>query len=384
MQIDQSAERKQVFEEAWRTMKYRYYDANMHGVDWAALKDTYESLLPHVADVDELHNVVMMMIGKLNSSHTGISGGGVLPGQPPPERVQTRYPGFDMEQGASGYFKVSHIYRKGPADHDYTRLHVGDFILSVNGKDLKSDDNYWQYFNALPGRRFEFVVNSKPQTDGSWSLSLDPISQTQQDQLEYERWVDDHKEMVAKLSKGDIGYLHIKEMNAAALQKFERDLLENQDKKALIIDERFNGGGGIDQELLAILNQRKKYQTTRGRDSVDIPRPSQGYFGPMVVLQNERSASDAEMFPQGFRELGLGKVIGVPTYGAVIGTGSYRLLDGSTIRTPEYGVFSADGRDLENYGVPPDVFADNTPPDFTSKRDRQIEKAIEVLQAEMK
>jgi len=353
-------------------------------VDWAVLKDTYESLLPHVADVDELHNVIMMMIGKLNSSHTGISGGGLLPGQPPPERVQTRYPGFDMEPDASGYFKVSHIYRKGPADHDYIRLRVGDYVLSVDGKELKSTDNYWQAFNALPGRKFEFLVNSKPQLEGAWNLSLDPVSQSQQDDLEYNRWVDERKAMVDKLTKGEIGYLHIKEMNAAALQKFERDLLESQDKKALIIDERFNAGGGIDQELLAILNQRKKYQTTRGRDSVELPRPSQGYFGPMVVLQNERSASDAEMFPEGFRELGLGKVIGVPTYGAVIGTGSYRLLDGSTIRTPEFGVFSADGRDLENYGVPPDVFADNTPADFMAGHDRQIEKAVEVLQAEMK
>jgi tricorn protease len=213
---------------------------------------------------------------------------------------------------------------------------------------------------------------------------MDPISQTQQDNLEYDRWADQRKAMVDKLSGGQIGYLHIREMNAAALRKFQRDLLENQDKKALIIDERFNGGGGIDQELLQILNQRKKYQVTRGRDSVDVPRPSEAYFGPMVVLQNERSASDAEMFPEGFRALGLGKVIGVPTYGAVIGADSYRLLDGSQLRTPEFGVFSADGRDLENYGVPPDVYADNTPADFLAGHDRQIEKAIEVLQSEMK
>ena len=384
MQIDEEAERKQVFEEAWRAMKYRYYDPEMHGVNWTAQKDIYESLLPHVADVDELHTVIMMMIGKLNSSHTGISGGGVLPGQQPPERVQTRYPGFDMEADPSGFFKVSYIYHKGPADHDYTRLHVGDFILAINGKDLKSGDNYWQDFNALPGRKFEFTVNSKPDKDGAWSVSLDPVNQTQQDNLAYDRWVDRRKTMVEKLSNGQIGYLHIRAMNAAGLQRFERDLLENQDKKALIIDERFNGGGGIDQELLQILNQRKKYQTIRGRDSVDLPRPIQAYFGPMVVLQNERSASDAEMFPEGFRALGLGKVIGVPTYGAVIGTNDYRLLDGSRVRTPEVGVFAQDGRDLENYGVPPDIFADNTPADFLAGHDRQIEKAIEVLQAEMK
>ena len=384
MQIDEAAERQQVFEEAWRTMKYRFYDPAMHGVDWAGLKDSYESLLPNIADTDELHVLIMDMIGKLNASHTGITGGGVLPGQPRPEGVQTRYPGFELEPDASGYYKVAYIYRKGPADHDYVRLHVGDYILSVGGKDLKAPDNYWQDFNVLQGRKFEFTVNLKPQTEGAWELSLEPINQAAQDNLEYDRWVETRKAMVEKISGGQIGYLHIEAMDAPSLQKFERDLLESQDKKALIIDERFNGGGGIDQELLEILNQRKKYQTTRGRDSVDVPRPVQGYFGPMVVLQNERSASDAEMFPDGFRALGLGKVIGVPTYGAVIGTGSYRLLDGSSLRTPEFGVYSAKGQNLENYGVPPDVYVDNTPADFLEGHDRQVEKAVEVLKAEMK
>src|SRR5205807_4528300 len=134
----------------------------------------------------------------------------------------------------------------------------------------------------------------------------------------YERWVETRKAMVNKLGAGDIGYLHIRAMNAPSFQKFQRDLLDNIGKKALIIDERFNGGGGIDQELLEILNQRVKYESWRGRDSVEVPRPVQAFFGPMAVLQNERSASDAEMFPAGFRALGLGKVIGVPTMGAVI------------------------------------------------------------------
>jgi len=108
------------------------------------------------------------------------------------------------------------------------------------------------------------------------------------------------------------------------------------------------------------------------------------FFGPMAVLQNERSASDAEMFPDGFRALGLGKVIGVPTMGAVIGTGSFTLLDGSALRTPGAGVFNANGVNMENYGVPPDVFVDNLPGDFLTGNDRQVEKAIEVLKAEIK
>jgi tricorn protease len=382
LEVDEVAERRQVFEEAWRVMKFRFYDPYMHGVNWAAAKDTYEPLLPHVADSEELHTVIMQMIGELNASHTGISGSGRRgEGE---ERIQTRYPGFDLEPDASGYYKISHVYKKGPADHDYVKLAAGNFVLAVNGKDLKTTDNYWKLFNLLPGKKFEFKVNSKPEMDGAWTVNLEPLNSTAQSNLEYERWVDNRKTMVEKISNGDIGYLHIKAMDTASLRKFERDLMDNLDKKALIIDERFNGGGGIDQELLAILNQRVKYQSYRRRDSIDVPRPVRAFYGPMVVLQNERSASDAEMFPDGFRTLGLGKVIGVPTYGAVIGTGAYQLLDGSSIRTPGVGVYTARGENMENYGVQPDVLIDNTPEDFLAGHDRQIEKAVEVLRAEMK
>ncbi len=385
MEIDIPAERRQVFEEAWRVMKNRFYDAKMHGADWAGDKDKYESLLPYIADTEELHNVIMEMIGDMNASHTGISAGGVIPGRAAQdERVQTRYPGFEMEPDASGYFKVSYIYRKGPADHDYVKLAVGDYVLGVNDKPLKTDQNYWKWFNILPGRKFDFLVNSKPSTDGAWTVSLDPLTATAMSDLRYDRWVEDRKAMVKAMSGGQIGYLHIKAMDAPSLAKFQLELAENQDKKALIIDERFNGGGGIDQELMEILGQRVPYQTTRNRDSLDVKRPGLAYFGPLAVLQNERSASDAEMFPAAIKELKLGKVIGVPTMGAVIGTGSFTLMDGSVLRTPGSGVYIASGQNMENYGVPPDVYVDNTPADFLSGHDRQIEKAVETLKAEMK
>ena len=193
----------------------------------------------------------------------------------------------------------------------------------------------------------------------------------------------DRRALVEKLSGGEVGYLHIRQMNEPSLRQFERDLAALGTKKALIIDQRFNPGGGIDQELLEILGQRQ-YQYTRQRDSVEVKRPLRGFFGPKVVMENERSTSDAEVFPDGFRTLGLGKVVGVTTYGAVIGTGSYSLMDGSTIRTPGSGLWNVNGTNLENYGVPPDVYVDNTPEDFLKGRDAQIEKAVEVLKEEMK
>jgi tricorn protease len=289
-----------------------------------------------------------------------------------------------MEPDASGYYKVESIYRKGPADHEYMKIANGNYVLAVNGRELKTKDNYWQVFNVLPGHKLEFLLNTKAATDGAWTLTVDPLTGAAQSNLEYALWVENRKMMVDKITGGEIGYLHIKAMDAPSLEKFQEDLIDNRGKKALIIDQRFNGGGGIDQELLQILNQRKQYQLTRGRDSLDVPRPVQAFYGPMVVLQNERSASDAEMFPDGFRRLGLGKLVGLPTMGAVIGTGAYTLLDGSQLRTPGAGVYTSAGENLENFGVQPDVWVDNGPADFLSGHDRQVEKAIEVLKGQLK
>ena len=379
IEVDRKALRREVFNEGWRIMKNRFYDAKMHGADWNAAKAAYEPLLDYLVDQEELHSVMMMMIGELNASHTGVSGGPADAGRSP---AQTRYPGFDLVADSSGYYRVGHIYKNGPADHDYLKIHPGDHIISIDDHELKTTENYWKYFTLAPGRKFHFMLNNKPAKEGAWEVTIEPINNTAFGNLQYAKWVNDRREMVNKLTNGEIGYLHIRAMDAPSLRQFERDLAANRTKKALIIDQRFNGGGGIDQELLAILSGRK-YQFAVSRDSeMQIPRP-QNFYGPMVVMQNERSASDAEMFPQGFKDLGLGKVIGVPTMAAVIGTGSYTLLDGSSIRTPGSGIWTARGENMENFGVQPDVHVDNTPNDFVKGRDMQIEKAIEVLRADL-
>jgi tricorn protease len=329
-----------------------------------------------------MHEIVRMMIGELNASHTGISAGGG-PGGPGGDSIKTRYPGFEIEPDSSGYYKVKHVYKNGPADNDYTTIAVGNFILEVNGQPLRSGENYWKHYNLAPGRKMEFTVNSKPAPDGAWSIKVTPVTGQAHGTLQYQKWVAERRALVEKLSNGEIGYLHIRSMNQPSLRQFERDLADNHGKKALIIDQRFNPGGNIDQELLQILGQGQ-YQYTRVRDSVYNTRPARGFFGPMVVMQNERSTSDAEVFPDGFRTLKMGKTVGVTTYGAVIGTGAYQLMDGSTIRTPGSGLWNVAGQNLENYGVPPDVYVDNTPADFLSGRDAQIEKAVEVLKDDLR
>ncbi|HVH58372.1 MAG TPA: S41 family peptidase [Vicinamibacterales bacterium] len=379
LEIDRRALRAQVFNEGWRIMKNRFYDAKMHGADWNAAKKEYEPLLQYLTDTEELHTIMMMMIGELNASHTGVSGGG---GGNDIQRPTTRHPGFDVIPDASGYYKVGRIYKDGPADRDFFKISEGNYIIALDDRELKTSDNYWQRFTVAAGSKFHFLINDKPSKEGAWEVTITPVAGGALTDLMYRRWVDDRRDTVTKLSNGEIGYLHIRAMDAPSLRQFQLDLAANRTKKALVIDQRFNGGGGIDQELLGILAGRQ-YQYTVGRDQgYQQPRP-QNFYGPMVVMQNERSASDAEMFPAGFKALGLGKVIGVPTMGAVIGTGSYTLLDGSTIRTPGSGVWTVTGENMENYGVPPDVYIDNTPAAFVAGHDLQIEKAVEVLKAEM-
>jgi tricorn protease len=378
MEVDEHVERKQIFEEAWRTLKYRFYDAKMNGVDWAHYKQVYETLLDDVGDRQELQNVTLQMIGELNASHTGMSGGG----EANREAMQTRYPGFEIVPDPSGFYKVTTIYKGGPADRDFAKIASGNFIISVNGVALHSGDNYWKLYAMAPGRKFEFMVNSRPAADGAWSVRITPVATAANTTLQYEKWVADRKAMVEKMSNGEIGYLHIRAMNAPSLAQFERDLADNHFKKALIIDQRFNGGGGIDQELLAILEQHQ-YQYTRGRDSTYVTRPERGFFGPIVVMENERSFSDAEVFPDGIRRLGLGKTVGTNSNSSVIGTGAYRLIDGEMVRTPGTGLWDVEGYNLENYGVPADFWVDNTPPDDLTGKDAQLEKAIEVLKQEL-
>jgi tricorn protease len=378
LEVDRKAMRAQIFNEGWRIMKNRFYDADMHGTPWREMQSMYEPLLDYLVDEEELHTVMMLMIGRLNASHTGVSG-------PPGNNrgaAQTRYPGFDLVADPSGYYKVGRLYKDGPADKDYLKIAEGHFIIALDDRELKTSENYWRRFTYPLGQKFHFLLNDKPARTGAWEVTITPVTGQAFADLQYERWVADRGAIVAKASNGEIGYLHIRAMNAPSLRKFQLDLAANRTKKALVIDQRFNGGGGIDQELLAILSGRR-YQYTRGRDAgFEQPRP-QNFYGPMVVMQNERSASDAEMFPAGFKALGLGKTVGVPTTGAVIGTGSYTLLDGSTIRTPGTGVWTADGINMENYGVPPDVLIDNTPADFFSGRDAQLEKAVEVLKEQL-
>ncbi|MFO0954497.1 MAG: S41 family peptidase [Isosphaeraceae bacterium] len=390
VKVEKPKEWEEMFDDAWRTMKYRFYDPKMHGKDWDAMRAKYRPVVAFVGDRPELMNVINEMIGEVKASHTGAAAGATATaGRGGPRgaggpSTGTKHLGIDLAPDeASGKYRVAHVYEDGPADKDWIKVSKGDYLIAVDGKPVKAGDDYWKLLGRRLNRKVELTLNSKPEADGAWKVKYEPISMSAFGDLRYERWVKERRALVDKLTDGRVGYLHIKAMDQPSLARFKKELAEYRHKDGLVIDERWNGGGNIEQELLAILVQRP-YQVWQPRGTEPTSRPFAGYFGPKVVLQNWRSASNAEMFPAGFRALGLGKVVGTQTMGAVIGTGSYRLIDGSTVRTPGVGVFLADEArtNMENTGVKPDVYVENTPEDNLAGRDRQLETAAqEVLKS---
>src|SRR5262249_21793674 len=202
LEVDHKALRAQVFNEGWRIMKNRFYDAKMHGANWAAVREMYAPLLDSLVDEEELHTLMMMMIGQLNASHTGVTGGP----NPVSNTVQTRFPGFTLAADPSGFYKVAHLFKDGPADHDYLKIKEGDFIVALHGHDLKASENYWRYLTITSGSKFHFLVNDKPAKDGAWDVTIAPVAGSAFVDLQYAKWVDDRRETVTKLSNGDIGY----------------------------------------------------------------------------------------------------------------------------------------------------------------------------------
>ena len=377
IEVNERAERRQIFDEVWRALRDGFYDEKMHGFDWGKIGEEYRGMLDYVVDKEDLAYVINEMLGEINASHMGYYSGAMRGG------AETRYPGIEIkEDQATNLYRVSYIYPEGPADKDFIDLKEGDYILEINGRSLKAGDSLDDIMTNPLNKKIILTVNSEPLKEGARKVRLPHIDFSSQESLWYEDWIRKNRKRAEEMSAGQVGYLHIKAMNSQSLERFKRDLKLNRDKKALIIDVRYNGGGNIEQELLDILD-RRLYQRWIPRDIGEEFRPHEGFFGPKAVLINSSSASNAEMFPAGFRELGLGRLIGTPTSGAVIGTTGYALIDGSFVRMPQVGVTLIDGTNMENLGVKPDIYVELTPGDEINNRDPQLDTAVKELMKEL-
>jgi tricorn protease len=379
VRVDRRDEWKQLLDESYRVMKYRYYDPQMHGKDWAAIYERYRPLLKYAGTNEDVYDIANAMIGELSSSHTGVTGPSSVS---VPRAYTTRYLGFEMEP-ANGRYRVTHVYRDGPADKDWIDISSGDYVLSVDGRDLKAGDDYWKILSTTENEYVPVKVSKSP--DGANAKTFRIATVTNLTNIKYEEWVANNRDSVDKATNGQIAYVHIRAMDQPSLERFQNEIDRFWQKKGIIVDIRNNGGGNIDQELLDIL-ERQPYQFWNNRNGSRTwgRRPRQAIVGPKVMMINYRSVSDAEVTPAGFRQLGLGKLVGNPTSAQVIATGSYSLINGGAIRTPGSLVVTWDptkpnnyGLDLENLGIPPDVWVKNSPADEAKGVDRELKVAID-------
>jgi C-terminal processing protease CtpA/Prc len=372
---DLRAERRAAFNEFWRQYHTRFYQGNFHGRDWTAIKARYEPLLDSVGTRDEFATLLNRMIGEVEASHTEAG-----PAPAPVAGPSTRNLGvyFDYSYQGPG-IRVRAVPKRAPGSYAKTRIKPGEYIVAVDNKDVTLDQNLFKVLNDKGDKDFELLVNDKPTREGARTVRYKALSGGEWADIHYRNRVERLRKQVETASNGRIAYVHIQGMGGPNQTTFERELYEYAEgKDAVIIDVRFNGGGNISDTLINWLGT-KPYGTYFPRDGYRQPAPDRGWNKPIVVLMNEHSYSNAEMFPYAMRATGLARLVGMPTPGYVIWTGGFTLVDGTSARMPGSGVFRKNGSPMENLGEKPDVPVALSTEDWLHDRDPQLEKAIELL-----
>lgn len=382
MTVRQEEEFQEMFDQSWRLLSESFYDAKLHGANWRAIRDKYRPLVRHVSMKEDLYNLVSLVLGELNASHLGISGHLRNPDEVTADLGLI----FDETYKGPG-LKIAEILKRGPADKRGINLKPGDVVLAIDRTELTDRTNLSRLLNAKGNETVLLdVTSNSADPKAKRRVETRAVGRREVANLMYERWVEKNAEAVAKQSGGKVGYIHIPDMDEAGLEQFVRALYsDNFDKEAIVIDVRYNGGGFTHDQVLNYLGG-KEHTFFRQRDGVEglvMRNYDRKWTKPSAVLINNRSYSDAEIFPAAYRQLGYGKVVGQPTGGMVIGTMETRLIDGSSFRLPRTGVFTARGVNMEKEGVVPDVAVDAQPEDLAKGIDAQLKRAVEVCTVEV-
>lgn len=389
VKLDRRAEWDQVFNEAWRQMKYFFYDPGMHGVDWNAVKKSYSELLPYVVHRKDLTYVIGEMIGELNVGHAYTGGGDM----PKVDNVPIGLLGADFKlDKSSGYYKITKIFEgrnwdestRSPMTEPGIDISEGDYLIAIDGEEMKSDFTPFMAMVNKAGKYVTLTVNSKPSKAGAKEYNVKTIKSEKG--LRYLDWVEANRRKVDEATNGKVAYVHIPNMMQEGLNEFVKYFYPQIRKEGLIVDDRFNGGGFVSQMILERLNRTLTMVGNARNQKVVSTYPDAVFTGPMVCMLNEFSASDGDIFPYNFKQNNLGKVIGKRSWGGVIGIrGSLPLLDGSYLYKPEFSHFSVGGKwILEGVGTTPDITIDNDPALEYQGTDQQLNKAIEIILEEIK
>ncbi|HQW83885.1 MAG TPA: PDZ domain-containing protein, partial [Ferruginibacter sp.] len=386
MMVDPVAEWKELFTDVWRLERDYFYDPNMHGVNWNTIKNRYAKMLDGALTREEVDFVIGEMIGELNASHT-YHGGGDMEKQ---DNKSVGYLGVNWE-AAGNFYKIKNIIRgavwdassRSSLDQPGITIKEGDYILAVNGRPITTTHEPYAYFQGLANKTIELTYNSSP----SFTSAKTAVVQTMDNEykLRYLAWVETNRKHVADVTNGDVGYIYVPSTAQDGQEELTRQFNAQWDKKALIIDERFNSGGQIPDRFIEMLNRTPlAYWATR--DGASWPWPPFAHFGPKVMLINGWSGSGGDAFPDYFKKKGLGKLIGGRTWGGLIGiSGMPTLIDGGTITSPSFRMYNPDGTWFkEGHGVDPDIPVAEDLGLMNKGIDPQLERAITEIKTALK
>lgn len=380
MAVDRVAQRRFVFDEAWRMLGERFYDPQMHGTNWEAQREKYSAYVDAASTYADFQDVIRLMMGELNSSHLGVWSG---PGDWELDGLgaETGQLGviFDADYRGPG-LRIAHIVPNSPADLEESRLAIGETIRAVNGQSVGADICFDLQMDRTVGKKI--LLDVAAENGALRTVVIRPISPRELRDLYYDEEIALRRAFVAAHTREKVAYIHISGMNTSSLDLFERDLYaEAHGKDALIIDVRGNGGGWTTDLLLTSLMAADHAITIPRDGGPGYPQHRRIFYAwtkPIVVLCNEQSFSNAEIFSWAIRTLHRGPVVGQQTYGGVISTGGVHLADGSYLRLPfRKWVSRLDGSNEEGTGCAPDVSVENLPGDLARGIDLQLARAIE-------
>ena len=378
--VDPKQEFRQIFNEGWRNQRNNFYVRNLHGTDWPAMKKMYEPLLPHVMHRAELNYLMDMMGAELAIGHSYVRGGEM----PEVPQDQGGLLGADFVIDQDRY-RIKKIYDteawnpelRAPLFGPGINVSTGDYIVSINGVELRAPDNIHRLLDGTANRQTVIAVNSRPSLDGARNVTVVPVASEQG--LRTRAWVEHNRHVVDSISGGTVAYVYIPNTGQPGYTSFNRYYFAQQDKKAAVIDERYNGGGSAADYIVDILGRTYDgYFNNPVGNRVPFGSPAEGIWGPKVMIINEMAGSGGDLLPFMFRSRKIGPLVGERTWGGLVATSDTPpFVDGGSMIAPRFGFIDREGNfAVENLGVAPDIQVENFPKEVIAGRDPQLERAI--------
>ncbi|HEX4845182.1 MAG TPA: PDZ domain-containing protein, partial [Geothrix sp.] len=386
VKVEPRQEWAQILDEVWRINRDYFYAPNMHGADWKAMKAKYAALLPDLATRSDLNRVIQWMCSELAVGHHR-GGGGDLPDTG--KAIPGGLLGADLEV-AGGRYRFAKIFGglnwspelRSPLTEPGVNVRPGEYLLAVNGRDLKAPENLFARFENTAGKLVELTVGSDPAGKDARTVSVVPVAS--EAGLRNRDWVEGNLKKVHDATEGRVAYVYVPNTTSLGHTYFKRYFYPQAQKDAVIIDERYNGGGQVADYYIDLL-RRPFIAMWAMRYGQDLKTPQASIQGPKVMLVDETAGSGGDLLPWMFRKFGLGPLVGRPTWGGLVGIlGFPELMDGGNITAPNLAIWTDKGWVVENEGVAPDIEVEQLPKDILAGRDPQLEKAIDLMKAELK